>query len=895
MVNPSAQPKRGLCGCFGSNEAETPSRPSVTMAAPSQGARQPQVVAQQPRAAQPSASDATGALTITTIEGQDPLEAMQAHFGVSSSLSSPAQATPSTAAAPPQRAPSQPASQPARAPAASSPPRPSNAESSSAADGSIRVVFEDGQDPLQSLMQAITGMGSSSSTTEIAQEEEPDELGQLLSQFTQDGTAEDRTSNAGRTRATLQRHATRMSTTVQEPDVGVRQSTLPRRQSRRVSTGPSAPRRTASRWRSTVAEPVASPQAEEEETVLHALSDDGTGLEVITLADGGMELRLQGHAATEQAEQQLTTIMVEDRTTVQAPTADEERTSTPGDGLRRLDSIVGGGGERDMLGFLRDLRELMALNYLNEKEKKAAEAELQRLRANRDAVAAKVMLSKTERDYDDYRRDIPAGDATKPEVLEKLKELEEQLVQLRFFAELAAITRELVELPPVEESREKAHHLKLKLKELGRLVQAVVLDPKENKPFVAMVKENAEARRETSKAELDRKQQELETELQAIQHQVNCQKFRIRYMSKREDGKLELNLRREALVVDTRVALQQLPVTEWRKRLMIKFQGQEGQDFGGLSRQWIDELAQGVVKSAADSGALTFSNEHQTHYALQPMEKPSEEMLVEMEVLGRVLGLALFHGRTIPSLLDESVFKVILSENLGLDDLAGQDPVLARNLQMLLDMEHVEELEMYFEADTVVQGKHVSHELVPNGGEKLVTDENKEEYINAVLSWRYSNGVMLLVEKLSEGITGFIAMSDIQALSSEAFKLLLCGQSVVNVAEWMRTTIYIEGYTKDSPQVQWLWSYIEKADEKQRSDVLMFTTGSRSVPVSGFGGLQGLHGRNPFVVARVAEVASFPVAHTCLNRLDLPEYETEEELHTKLAYAIAETDGFGII
>ena len=37
------------------------------------------------------------------------------------------------------------------------------------------------------------------------------------------------------------------------------------------------------------------------------------------------------------------------------------------------------------------------------------------------------------------------------------------------------------------------------------------------------------------------------------------------------------------------------------------------------------------------------------------------------------------------------------------------------SLQMLLDMENVEELEMYFEVDSKVQGKHVSHELVPNG------------------------------------------------------------------------------------------------------------------------------------------------------------------------------------
>lgn len=39
-------------------------------------------------------------------------------------------------------------------------------------------------------------------------------------------------------------------------------------------------------------------------------------------------------------------------------------------------------------------------------------------------------------------------------------------------------------------------------------------------------------------------------------------------------------------------------------------------------------------------------------------------------------------------------------------------------------------------------------------------------------------------------------MSDIQVLAASTLKLLLCGQTIVNVAEWRRTTVYIEGYTK---------------------------------------------------------------------------------------------------
>lgn len=42
-----------------------------------------------------------------------------------------------------------------------------------------------------------------------------------------------------------------------------------------------------------------------------------------------------------------------------------------------------------------------------------------------------------------------------------------RLVHLRFFAELASITCQLLELPPVEESRAKAERLKRKLTELA--------------------------------------------------------------------------------------------------------------------------------------------------------------------------------------------------------------------------------------------------------------------------------------------------------------------------------------------------------------------------------------------------------------------------------------------
>jgi hypothetical protein len=39
---------------------------------------------------------------------------------------------------------------------------------------------------------------------------------------------------------------------------------------------------------------------------------------------------------------------------------------------------------------------------------------------------------------------------------------------------------------------------------------------------------------------------------------------------------------------------------------------------------------------------------------------------------------------------------------------------------------------------------------------------------------------------------------------------------------------------------------------------------------------------------------NLPVAHTCMNSLDLPDYETKEILNQKLRLAIFETKGFEI-
>ncbi len=50
-------------------------------------------------------------------------------------------------------------------------------------------------------------------------------------------------------------------------------------------------------------------------------------------------------------------------------------------------------------------------------------------------------------------------------------------------------------------------------------------------------------------------------------------------------------------------------------------------------------------------------------------------------------------------------------------------------------------LDLYFSVDFEVLGQIQSHELVPNGGDLRVDDENKEEYLRLMTDWRFSRGL----------------------------------------------------------------------------------------------------------------------------------------------------------
>lgn len=128
--------------------------------------------------------------------------------------------------------------------------------------------------------------------------------------------------------------------------------------------------------------------------------------------------------------------------------------------------------------------------------------------------------------------------------------------------------------------------------------------------------------------------------------------------------------------------------------------------------------------------------------------------------------------------------------------------------------------------------------------------------------------------------------------------LLLSGVPEFDLDDWKRHTRYVGlfkilGETHQS--VQWFWRVVEELSHEERARLLQFSTGSTRLPAQGFKALESNDGnfRNFTLFGVEKRECLYPRAHTCFNRIDLPIYDSYEELHGYLSLVInMEITGF---
>nr|XP_005559680.2 E3 ubiquitin-protein ligase NEDD4 isoform X1 [Macaca fascicularis] len=366
-----------------------------------------------------------------------------------------------------------------------------------------------------------------------------------------------------------------------------------------------------------------------------------------------------------------------------------------------------------------------------------------------------------------------------------------------------------------------------------------------------------------------------------------------RKLKKQNDipNKFEMKLRRATVLEDSYRRIMGVKRADFLKaRLWIEFDGEKGLDYGGVAREWFFLIS----KEMFNPYYGLFEYSATDNYTLQINPNSglcNEDHLSYFKFIGRVAGMAVYHGKLLDGFFIRPFYKMMLHKPITLHDMESVDSEYYNSLRWILENDPTE-LDLRFIIDEELFGQTHQHELKNGGSEIVVTNKNKKEYIYLVIQWRFVNRIQKQMAAFKEGFFELIPQDLIKIFDENELELLMCGLGDVDVNDWREHTKYKNGYSANHQVIQWFWKAVLMMDSEKRIRLLQFVTGTSRVPMNGFAELYGSNGPQSFTVEQWGTPEKLPRAHTCFNRLDLPPYESFEELWDKLQMAIENTQGF---
>ncbi|XP_051836662.1 E3 ubiquitin-protein ligase NEDD4 isoform X2 [Antechinus flavipes] len=364
-------------------------------------------------------------------------------------------------------------------------------------------------------------------------------------------------------------------------------------------------------------------------------------------------------------------------------------------------------------------------------------------------------------------------------------------------------------------------------------------------------------------------------------------------MKKQNDipNRFEMKLRRNTVLEDSYRRIIAVKRADYLKaRLWIEFDGEKGLDYGGVAREWFFLLS----KEMFNPYYGLFEYSATDNYTLQINPNSglcNEDHLSYFKFIGRVAGMAVYHGKLLDGFFIRPFYKMMLHKPITLHDMESVDSEYYNSLRWILENDPAE-LDLRFTVDEELFGQTHQHELKNGGSEIVVTNKNKKEYIHLVIQWRFVNRIQKQMSAFKEGFFELIPQDLIKIFDENELELLMCGLGDVDVNDWREHTKYKNGYSVNHQVIQWFWKAVLMMDSEKRIRLLQFVTGTSRVPMNGFAELYGSNGPQFFTVEQWGTPEKLPRAHTCFNRLDLPPYESFEDLWDKLQIAIENTQGF---
>ncbi|KAL1841883.1 hypothetical protein VTJ49DRAFT_6482 [Mycothermus thermophilus] len=282
--------------------------------------------------------------------------------------------------------------------------------------------------------------------------------------------------------------------------------------------------------------------------------------------------------------------------------------------------------------------------------------------------------------------------------------------------------------------------------------------------------------------------------------------------------------------------------------------------------------------------------------------------LRQYEFLGRVIGKCLYEGILIDiafagffllkwaSAGAPDAYRANINDLRELDEELYQGMLRLKNYpgdvgDLALDFTITDQVSL--PGDPV---KTVTRNLVPDGENLTVTNENRPLYISYVARHRLVVQPYAQTRAFLRGLGLIIDPAWLSMFNQNELQRLVGGDSSeIDVEDLRRHTVYSGVYAigddgEEHPTVKLFWEVMRGLDDRQRRDVLKYVTSTPRAPLLGFGQLSP-----PFSIRDGGrDEDRLPSASTCVNLLKLPQYKSKEVLREKLLYAVTSGAGFDL-
>ena len=102
-------------------------------------------------------------------------------------------------------------------------------------------------------------------------------------------------------------------------------------------------------------------------------------------------------------------------------------------------------------------------------------------------------------------------------------------------------------------------------------------------------------------------------------------------------------------------------------------------------------------------------------------------------------------------------------------------------------------------------GEHVIVEFRPGGASQAVTETNKDQYVDLVVTHRIAGRIAAQFRAFMEGLGDVLPLDLLRVFDEHELELPVGGMTEIDIDDWMRFTDY-RGYEKTDRVIEWFWA-----------------------------------------------------------------------------------------